>query len=51
MAHDVFIRYSNKDKSAADSVCSILEQNEIRCWIAPRNITRERHLQKPLLMA
>jgi len=39
MAHDVFISYSNKDKSAADAVCSILEQNEIRCWIAPRDIT------------
>ncbi len=39
MAHDVFISYSNKDKSAADAVCSILEKNEIRCWIAPRDIT------------
>jgi len=39
MAHDVFISYSNKDKKAADAVCSILEQSEIRCWIAPRDIT------------
>jgi len=39
MAHDVFISYSNKDKSAAEAVCSILEQNSIRCWIAPRDIT------------
>ncbi|HBE43335.1 MAG TPA: hypothetical protein DDW27_19465, partial [Bacteroidales bacterium] len=39
MAHDVFISYSNKDKTAADAVCSILEQDGIRCWMAPRDIT------------
>ncbi|MBW6501754.1 MAG: SUMF1/EgtB/PvdO family nonheme iron enzyme [Bacteroidales bacterium] len=39
MAHDVFISYSHKDKVAADAVCSILEKNQIRCWMAPRDIT------------
>ncbi|MBW6500290.1 MAG: TIR domain-containing protein [Bacteroidales bacterium] len=39
MAHDVFISYSSVDKTAADTVCSILEQNGISCWIAPRDIT------------
>jgi len=39
MAHDVFISYSHKDKIVTDAVCSILEQNKIRCWIAPRDIT------------
>ncbi len=39
MAHDLFISYSSKDKQAADAVCSILESNQIRCWIAPRDIT------------
>ncbi len=39
MAHDVFLSYSSLDKTAADSVCSILEQNGINCWIAPRDIT------------
>jgi hypothetical protein len=39
MAHDVFISYSNKDKKVADAVCSILENNGIRCWLAPRDIT------------
>jgi len=38
MAHDVFISYSHKDKKAADAVCSIMEKNEIRCWLAPRDI-------------
>ena len=39
MAHDVFISYSSIDKSAGETVCSILEQNGISCWIAPRDIT------------
>ncbi len=39
MPHDVFISYSSVDKTAADTVCSILEQNGIICWIAPRDIT------------
>jgi hypothetical protein len=39
MTHDVFISYSSIDKAAADTVCSVLEQNGISCWMAPRNIT------------
>ena len=39
MAHNVFISYSNKDKNVADTVCSTLESNVIRCWMAPRDIT------------
>jgi hypothetical protein len=39
MAHDVFISYSHKDKSVLDAVCSKMEENKIRCWIAPRDIT------------
>jgi hypothetical protein len=38
MAHDVFISYSSKDKTTADAVCATLENNGIRCWIAPRDI-------------
>jgi TolB-like protein len=37
--YDIFISYSSIDKAAADAVCSVLEQNGISCWIAPRNIT------------
>jgi len=39
MQPDVFISYSSIDKSAADTICSTLEQNSIHCWIAPRDIT------------
>ena len=38
MAHDVFISYSTKDKHIADAVCAKLEEQKIRCWIAPRDI-------------
>lgn len=38
MNHDVFISYSSKDGTAAQAICHCLEQNGIRCWIAPRDI-------------
>ena len=36
--HDVFISYSSKDKPVADAICASLENNSIRCWIAPRDV-------------
>jgi hypothetical protein len=38
MAHDVFISYSSKDKTAATATCAVLEGRGIRCWMAPRDI-------------
>jgi hypothetical protein len=38
MTHDVFISHSSKDKLTADAICHSLEQNGIRCWIAPRDV-------------
>ena len=38
MPHDVFISYSHHDKKVADAICSKLENGNIRCWIAPRDI-------------
>lgn len=38
MDHDVFISYSSQNKEAAQAICHALEQNEIRCWMAPRDI-------------
>ncbi|MBR6234099.1 MAG: TIR domain-containing protein [Erysipelotrichaceae bacterium] len=38
MAHDVFISYSHKDAFVAQAVCAKLEEKQIRCWYAPRNI-------------
>ncbi len=37
MTHDVFISYSVKDKNTATTICHALEENGIRCWIAPRD--------------
>lgn len=39
MAHDVFISYSIKDRLLADALCHKLEEDNIRCWIAPRDIS------------
>ncbi|MGZ5369377.1 MAG: toll/interleukin-1 receptor domain-containing protein, partial [Aeromicrobium sp.] len=38
MTHDVFICHSSKDRTIANAICSRLEQNHIRCWIAPRDV-------------
>ncbi len=38
VAHDAFISYASKDKAVADVVCATLEEQNIRCWIAPRDI-------------
>ena len=38
MNNDVFISYSHHDKKIADALCHYLEQSNIKCWIAPRDI-------------
>lgn len=38
MAHDVFVSYSSRNKSVADAACAKLEERQIRCWIAPRDV-------------
>ena len=38
MAHDVFVSYSAVDKATADAVVAGLEQDGLRCWIAPRDV-------------
>lgn len=38
MNHDVFISYSTKNKVAAFDICDIIEQEGVKCWIAPRDI-------------
>lgn len=35
---DVFISYSSVNKDAANAICHVLEENGVRCWIAPRDI-------------
>jgi hypothetical protein len=38
MAHDVFVSYSSKDKTIADTIVAAMENNHIRCWVAPRDV-------------
>jgi hypothetical protein len=38
MAHSVFLSYSQKDKRTAEAVCRALEANDVRVWMAPRDI-------------
>src|ERR1019366_6585397 len=38
MAHDVFISYAHHDKAVADAVCAKLEEHQLRCWVAPRDV-------------
>jgi len=38
MKYDAFISHSSKDKAVADKICEYLEQHDIKCWIAPRNV-------------
>ena len=49
MAHDIFISYSTKDKQTADAICHVLEQNNLKCWIAPRNITSGKNYAKEIM--
>ena len=34
---DVFVSYSSKNKTVADSIVSDFEANGIKCWYAPRD--------------
>lgn len=38
MAHDVFISYAGEDGKAAEVVRRTLEDEGIKCWIAPRDV-------------
>lgn len=36
--HEVFISYSTKDTRQTETVRDVLERNQIKCWMAPRDI-------------
>jgi adenylate cyclase len=38
-AADVFLSYASQDAAVADAVVAALEQQGIKCWIAPRDVT------------
>ena len=51
MTHDVFICHSSKDRTIANAICSKLEQNRIRCWIAPRDVVQGRDYAASIIEA
>ena len=38
MANDIYICYSANDKEIAEKICNFLEENNFKCWIAPRDL-------------
>jgi hypothetical protein len=48
---DVFISYSSQDKTTADAACATLESENIRCWIAPRDINPGRDYGESIIDA
>jgi hypothetical protein len=50
-AHDVFISYAASDKAVADAVCTALESESIRCWIAPRDVLPGQSFARALVNA
>ena len=51
MTHDVFISYPSQNKPLADAICAKLESNNIRTWIAPRDILPGQNYAEALLHA
>jgi hypothetical protein len=51
VAFDVFISYSSYDKVIADAACAALESANIRCWIAPRDISPGRNYGESIIDA
>ncbi len=51
MAHDVFVSYAEEDKATADAVVATLEQHQIRCWVAPRDVTAGKDYAASLVQA
>lgn len=47
--HDVFISYSSVDKPVADAMCARIEAQNIRCWIAPRDVTPGKNFPEAIM--
>lgn len=39
MPHQVYVAYSSQDRATATAACLALENDRVRCWIAPRDLT------------
>lgn len=41
MTHEVYISYDEADSLAAEAICHVLEENDIKCWIKSRDAGRK----------
>ena len=48
---DVFISYSRKDHAWAENLSQLLEKSEVRCWMAPRNLTNAYRYEEQIFNA
>src|ERR1700688_4952170 len=48
---DVFISYASQDSAIADSAAAALEGQDIKCWIAPRDVTPGAHYASEIVHA
>jgi hypothetical protein len=49
--HDVFISHASDDREVALKVCARLEEEQIKCWIAPRDIVAGRNWSETIMDA
>ena len=47
----IFISYSSKDQEIAYKICSLLEDENMTCWIAPRDVTGGKSYGREILEA
>ena len=47
----IFISYPKENKEVAEILCDFLEQNGLRCWIAPRDIPPAQSYSKAIIQA
>jgi tRNA A-37 threonylcarbamoyl transferase component Bud32 len=50
-ARDVFISYAASDRAVAESACAALESENVRCWIAPRDVLPGQSFAQALVSA
>ncbi len=47
----IFVSHASRDKLVADAICARLEQQGIRCWIAPRDVNPGRDYSDQIVEA
>jgi hypothetical protein len=50
-ARPIFISYSSKDETVAETICSTLEDRQLKCWIAVRDIYPGDNYQEAIVKA